>query len=382
MHFVFLSEHPWDSLSENAAKNLAIAISERFPVLFINPPKSRLTQDHNNQIQYYKQNLEIHWPTSLLSTIASLPQWFIPKLQQFTLRKLGTKLLKRTIKLSPNTPFILVNNCLWASEINLSKTFRPAVNMFLLNSALTGSSSSSHKLTAQLAKCCRTSDLVIASCTYLSNQAGHYTSKVVTLHEGAFHRQQYQQLANSSELLKPRQPQQPTIGYLGPLDKNFIDLALLKRLCARTTDYQYKLLLTAIKSAEDLEDLSLPNVETMLVNGESIPSRYLEQIDVALFPLASSYEALAGVPVEMFTLMAMGKPVIVSKTINTQPFENYVNLAYGDSQYLAALREVIYKPDIDKLAESKQFAKTMTWENVALKLYQHIYNYTGEVLIP
>jgi len=381
MRFVFLSEYLWDAQPEIAAKKLALTISEQFPVIFINPPQYRSKKRNYFQSKSAGPNLHIYTPTSHMPFLSMLPGWMFAKIQSyFTNKKLAIFIAEITNPSSSN-PAVLINNSLWASELNLVNALKPRAYVFLFNNTLTTNLYSSKKKEKQLAASCRTADLVVASCNYLRNHAAHYTSKAFTLYEG-----------NCYPLLKKREQatsftdvkrvDTPVVAYLGPLNKELVDIDMLKRICQRTPNYQYKLLLPYSFRKEEIELENMPNVKVIFFNKELNLGTHLEQVDVALYPLAGTHASLSRFPNEIFSFMMLKKPVVINRTINTKPFETYVRLAYGDNDILSALKEVLEHPDQQTLSEAQTFATNISWEGAVIKLYQLIYNSTGEVIIP
>lgn len=382
MRFVFLSECLWDAQPEIAAKKLALAISEHFPVIFINPPQYRSKKQKDSQSKSAGANLRIYTPTSHMPFFPALPGWMFPKFQSyFTKRKLA-ELLVEIINPSTSNPAVLINNSLWAFELDLVNILKPSAHVFLFNNTLTSNIYSSKRKEKQLAVSCRTADLVAASCNYLRNHAAHYTSNAFTLYDGSCYPLLKKREQGTSFADVKKNIDTPVVAYLGPLNKELIDIDMLKRICQRTPDYQYKLLLPYSFKKEEFELENMPNVKVTFFNKDLNLRTHLEQVDVALYPLAGTHASLSRFPSEIFSFMLLKKPVVINRTINTKPFDTYVKLAYGDNDFLSALQEVLEYPNQQTLSEAQAFAINMTWEGAVLKLYQLIYNITGEVIIP
>ena len=70
--------------------------------------------------------------------------------------------------------------------------------------------------------------------------------------------------------------------------------------------------------------------------------------------------------------LALGKPVIATKTLTMEIFTDYVWNCLGADEYIQAISEALIPTSSDIIEKRIEFAHTHTWENSINKLYSHI----------
>ena len=70
--------------------------------------------------------------------------------------------------------------------------------------------------------------------------------------------------------------------------------------------------------------------------------------------------------------LALGKPVIATRTKTMSIFEDYVWNCTNADEYVAAIEEALQAHSAEQSLRRIEFAHTHTWENSVHKLYSHI----------
>ncbi|MGM0550794.1 MAG: hypothetical protein ACQESW_06915 [Bacteroidota bacterium] len=383
IHVVIISEHAWDSHPELAVQKLGTQISNRFSVLFINPPTSKFKYFSQKRRRYtYSENITLYTPFLLLAGFLSPGATIAAKFLQWITRKSTHKSLLNVIRDLSGQQLILINNSLWINPSNLNKQLRFNAVVFLLNAAFSWKQDKRKYWEPIVAACCRNADVVVTSNTFLKNYALYYTPNVYNIGEGSPYPPTA--LANTPAISfrTSHTSRMPVIGYMGTLHPHFIDIPLLLRLCQQTPEYRY-LFITHDKYSPNSASLEAQdNVAIHYLEPENDGMRYLQETDVGLIPQASNYHTLVRFPNEILPFLALGKPVVAKRTINTQLYSTYIHLAFGDHEFLAAINRAVHSNSASERMERINFANRMSWKPISLHLFRCIYNSTGEVLLP
>ncbi len=100
--------------------------------------------------------------------------------------------------------------------------------------------------------------------------------------------------------------------------------------------------------------------------------KYLNAFDVAINPQALNPLTIGNYPRKIDEYLAMGKPVVATKTETMNVFKHFCYLAYYKEEYVElidkALRENNKQAEEDRIA----FASSHTWENNVNEIYKSI----------
>jgi glycosyltransferase involved in cell wall biosynthesis len=70
--------------------------------------------------------------------------------------------------------------------------------------------------------------------------------------------------------------------------------------------------------------------------------------------------------------LAMGKPVIATKTDTMELFKDYVHLCSTLEEYQAALETALTETDVSLVNNRIHFAQSHSWENNVKEIYKYI----------
>ena len=106
-------------------------------------------------------------------------------------------------------------------------------------------------------------------------------------------------------------------------------------------------------------------------NNNEIPS-YIAAFDICINPQKINEITIGNYPRKIDEYLALGKPVIATRTKAMSLFEEYVWNCDSADTYIKAIHETIQNNNDSIINLRVQFAHSHTWENSVNKLYQAI----------
>ena len=167
----------------------------------------------------------------------------------------------------------------------------------------------------------------------------------------------------------------PYIGYMGALTSSRLDIELLYHLAQKRPDYTF-LFIGKRDSIFMSHPLSLlPNVHFLgLKPMEQMPA-YTQAMDVCLNPQAINEVTIGNYPRKVDEYLAMGKPVVATRTHTMELFKDYVYLCSSLEEYLKAIDDALVNDSPEIQSKRITFAHTHSWAHSVEKIYKAIENY-------
>ena len=167
----------------------------------------------------------------------------------------------------------------------------------------------------------------------------------------------------------------PRVGYTGCLVGGRLDVALLLCLARKRPDYHLVLVGPEDEDFRRSDLHQLPNVHFL---GHKPPEQlpaYVQHFDVCINPQLLS-EAVPDPdqdpdpdPLKIDEYLAMGRPVVATRTRTMALFADYAYLAANRYEWLAQLAQVLVFPDAGRAARSEAFAQSHTWPSGVARCY-------------
>jgi len=166
----------------------------------------------------------------------------------------------------------------------------------------------------------------------------------------------------------------PTIGYIGDITSLRLDSDLLHDVAKNRPAYSFIMVgrEDAVFQAHDLHNLS--NVHfTGSIPKAAVPL-YMAAFDVCINPQKINEITRGNYPRKIDEYLAMGKPVVATKTDMMAFFSEHVHLCLTVSDYLDALDLALQETSAQDAAKRIEFAQSHSWENNVSAIYRCIIN--------
>jgi len=105
---------------------------------------------------------------------------------------------------------------------------------------------------------------------------------------------------------------------------------------------------------------------------------YVQAFDVCMNPQLLNNITRGNYPLKIDEYLAMGKPVVASRTKAMKLFENHTYLADKAEEYPALIKKALAENNPEKENERIRFANSHTWENVIIEFNKAIQIATGK----
>jgi len=385
---IVVGQQPWDVEIGSNCKNIAEEFSKYNRVLYVNSPLDRVTKLKNkhdpkvmkrinvvnkteNGIVVIKKNLWNCYPDEMIESI----NWIKNDAIYNRLNKINNKRFARSIKkaieLLGFTNVILFNDndifrCFYLKEL-----LEPAVSVYYSRDYLLfveywklhGT-----KLEPELIK---KSDVCTANSTYLANHCRQYNPNSFYVGQGC----DLEVFTNKQDLPPPTDVatiKGPIIGYVGALQSIRLNLHLLEYIAQQRPDWAIVLV-----GPED-EQFKVSNLH-QIVNihflGSKDPSSlaaYINSFDVCLNPQIVNQVTIGNYPRKIDEYLAMGKPVVATRTEAMSVFEEHTYLGETKEDYVNLIEMALTEDSSEKRKDRITFAGTHTWENSVKAIYEAV----------
>ncbi|MDB5111752.1 MAG: glycosyltransferase family 1 protein [Mucilaginibacter sp.] len=385
---IIVGQQPWDVEIGSNCKNIALEFSKNNRVLYVNSPLDRITKlkhktdpkvqkriDVINKtadgIVQIKENLWNYYPDELIESI----NWIKNDTIYNLLNKVNNKRFARSIskaieKLGFNNIILFNDNDIFRC-FYLKELLKPAVSIYYSRDYLLFVDYwklHGEKLEPQLIK---KSDLCVANSTYLANYCKQYNSNSFYVGQGCdleiFTNKQYAPLPD--DVLKL---QKPIIGYVGALQSIRLDIELLAYIAVQKPGWSIVLVGPEDEQFKVSKLHQIKNVHFLgSKNPDTLPA-YINSFDVCLNPQLINQVTIGNYPRKIDEYLAMGKPVVATRTEAMSVFEQHTYLGVTREDYVQLIEKALAEDSEQKRQERIDFAKTHTWGNNVQEIYKAI----------
>lgn len=369
-------------------KSIAREFAKNNRVLYINPPLDRRTIIHHKDDVNIKKHLSIitnkqqnltevetniwnYYPTKTLESINWIPATAIFSI----LNKLNNKRFAADIKHAAEElnfkDFIIFNDNDIFRSFYMKEFLNPKLYIYYSRDNLLGVDYwKKHGSTLEPQHIAK-ADIAVANSNYLTKYLLKYNSNAYYSGQGC----NIELFNGEKDFPVPEELQnipRPIIGYVGALTSLRIDINVIKAIAKAHPAYSVILVGPYDTLYEKAEIDNLPNVYFLGKKPiETLPS-FIQAFDVCINPQVINDITIGNYPLKIDEYLAMGKPVVATKTDAMDVFEDYVYLAKKPEEYASFIDEALANNNNILKTERIRFASTHTWENSVEKIYSAI----------
>ncbi|MEJ7660029.1 MAG: glycosyltransferase [Hymenobacter sp.] len=159
----------------------------------------------------------------------------------------------------------------------------------------------------------------------------------------------------------------PRLGFTGYLTALRLDLDLLLSIARQRPDWSLVLIGPQDGAFRRSPLHQLPNVFFLGTKPPQLAA-YLHHCDVCLNPQLLNDITIGNYPLKIDEYLAMGRPVVATRTRTMELFADHVYLAHGTQRWLEALQRALLHKGPSLASDRIAFAKSHTWEACAQAL--------------
>lgn len=379
----------WDLHIATTIKYTALEFSKNNRVLFVNPPLQRsfqilhrdlpevrkalkvLKKEEKDLVQY-NENLWVLYPRTILESINWIKNHTIFRY----FNKINDKRFARQIKKSIHSlnfrDFILFNDNSMVNGFYFKELLKPKVQVYLLRDAVTLVSYHARHGTLLEPDLIRKSDVVVTNSDFFADYARQSNPNALMIGQGcdvSLYSDPDGKMPTPQDVVNIPHPR---IGYVGYLTTIRLDIELLVYIAEQRPEW--KLVLVGPED-QDFKNCKLHSIPNVIFLGTKEPAQlpaYVKSFDIALNPQIVNPITDINYPLKIDEYLAMGKPVVATRTTFMKYFEDDTYLATTKEEYITLIEKALTENNREKEFQRKEKAKSHSWGNFVGKIYTQI----------
>ncbi len=385
---IIIGIQPWYYEIGSNCKNIALQLARENRVLYVNLPINRKTLFSNDSNPGIKEHISIikekkervkkispslweFYPSSIVESINWLPATFLFKMVNVINNQRFAKDILEAIEKLGFSNFILFNDNDIFNGYHLKKLLSPSLYVYYCRDYLRGNpywGKHSDVLEPELIE---KADLVVANSGYLADYCARYNKDAYYIGQGCNlelfdHTLQFPLPLELSSLSRP------LIGYVGAVIASRLDETIIRSIAQAHPEWNVVLVgpedATFMKSSLH----SLPNVYFIGRKELAQLPAYVQAFDVCINPQLINPLTIGNYPLKVDEYLAMGKPVVATRTKTMEFFEAYTYLATQPHEYPVLIKKALLENSEIVRQKRISFAHMHTWENSVHELSERI----------
>ena len=162
----------------------------------------------------------------------------------------------------------------------------------------------------------------------------------------------------------------PVIGYVGSLTTLRLDIDLIAYIAKQRQDWSIVLVGPEDENFRQSDLHQLKNVHFFGNKPADRLASYIKGFDVAINPQVVNEITIGNYPRKIDEYLAMGKPVVATKTKAMQMFEGFTYLAQTKEDYVSLIDTALIEHSATKAKQRIEFANKHTWTNSVKDIYK------------
>lgn len=376
---VVVGQQPWDISIGSNCKNISLEWSKYNRVLYVNSAldrisKYRLSQDPKilkrlsviaglePSIVPIQDNLWNLYPDRMIESINWIKSQFIFELLNKRNNKIFANSISMAIKALGFEDVVLFNDNDMFRSFHLKDLLKPAVSIYYSRDFMLAVDYwivHGKKMEPLLIA---SSDLCVANSTYLADYCRKYNPNSYYVGQGC----ELTIFTQTADLPLPddmKQIQGPMIGYVGALQSIRLDISVLEHIARSRPDWSLVLVGPEDDQFKDSSLHQIPNVHFLGSKDPASLPAYIRAFNVCINPQIVNQVTIGNYPRKIDEYLAVGKPVVATKTEGMSIFEDYCYLAVTKEDYVNMIDEGLKTDNKIMEIERRKFASAHTWEN-------------------
>jgi glycosyltransferase involved in cell wall biosynthesis len=385
---VVIGLQPWYYEIGSNCKNIATYLAQQNRVLYVNLPINRKTflskdsspgiQEHINiiktksqRIKKIRDNMWEFYPASVVESINWLPSTKAFKAVNYLNNKRFAKQISEAVAEMGFHDIIIFNDNDFFNGYYLKQMLSPSLYIYYCRDYLRGNPYWSKHGDVLEPELIREADLAVANSGFLAAYCADFNKDAYYIGQGCNldlfdHTRQFELPGEMKKI------NGPVIGYVGAIIANRLDEKIIRQIAESKREWNVVLVGPEDETFQKSSLHSIPNV--FFIGRKPIQelAAYVNSFDVCINPQLVNMLTMGNYPLKVDEYLAMGKPVVATRTKTMELFEQYTYLADGPSDYPRLIQQALDENSAELKRSRIAFAKTHTWENSVDELSKRI----------
>lgn len=380
------------------ARNIAKVFARHNRVLYVNPPldiRTLLVSNYDlkfrrrlkalflkeGELVQVEPNLWIYNPNiiCLSNNWLASPDTF-RKLNRINNRLFSTS-IKKAIRSLGFQDFILFNDSLMFLGLDQKELLQPDISIYYTKDYLVSTDYFKRHGTWAEPELMGKGDIVVANSAYLRDYGLAHNEHSYDIGQGCvLDLFDPSAVTHAPSDLAPIPG--PVIGYVGNLTSGRLDINLLVSIAEKKPEWS--LVLVGFED-DDFKKSKLHHLPNVHFLGPKTPEQlppYVYYFDVCLNPQVVNGMTIGNYPLKIDEYLAMGKPVVATRTKGMALFEEHVYLGSSAEDYIHLIQKALEEDSPSKAKIRIAFARSHTWEASVQKIYDAVEKVRSSPVFP
>ena len=386
--FIFTSLQSWDIPIGSNAIDIAKEIAKDNRVLYVNSPLDIMTLLRNKPTPETKHRLSVLkkqnpplrcinenlWVLDLPFVIGSvnlIPDGFLfDVVNKYNNKKIHRYVQKVAKSLGFSDIIHFADNDVYRS-LYAKEYLKSAISVYYRRDNLHPYSYWKKHIGRLEPKLIGKSDVVVCNSSQLADYAAEFNQKVYDIGQGvdlsAYDSKKVFRVPEKLSYIP-----EPRIGYIGDINSQRLDADLLYDLAKNKPGYSFVMIGGEDKVFAMHQLHQLSNVYFIGKIPKNEVPEYMSALQVCLNPQALNEITIGNYPRKVDEYLALGKPVVATKTDAMDLFKEHVYLASGINEYTELVETALAENSEAKKQARIKFAHSHSWENNVNNIYTAI----------
>lgn len=381
---VIIGQQPWDTEIGSNCKDIALELSKKHRVLYVNSPLDRATLIRSKDDEKVQRRMEVLkgrenglirindnmwnlYPDCMLESINWINIDYVFDTINKTNNRKFAEAVKRALDELKFHGYILFNDSEMFKGFYLNEFLNPALSIYYCRDymlAVDYWKKHGERIEPLLIS---KNDICMANSTYLTDYCKKYNPNSFYIGQGC-DLEMFDEIKDTPADLKNLK--KPLIGYVGALQSIRLDIDLIAGIASARPDWNIVLV---GPEDEAFKNSVLHQYSNVIFTGLKPLSHLpacIQAFDVCINPQLINEVTIGNYPRKIDEYLAVGKPVVATRTRAMDIFKDHVYLAGNTGEYVQLIEKALDQDNALLVMNRKEFAHLHTWENCVLEIYK------------
>lgn len=388
---IVVGQQPWDVSIGSNCKNIALEWSKYNRVLYVNSPLDRISKyrgkadpkiakrisvvDGSDEgLVPIKENLWNLFPDEMIESINWIKWPFLFEFFNKRNNRLFASSILKAVEALGFKDFILFNDNDMFRSFYLKSLLKPAISIYYSRDFMLAVDYWSFHGKKHEPELIADSDICVANSTYLADYCRKYNPNSFYVGQGC----ELDIFMQTDGIALPADIQPikgPIVGYVGALQSIRLDITILEYIAATKPEWSVVLVGPEDNEFKASALHQMSNVHFLGSKDPSTLPAYINAFDVCINPQIVNQVTIGNYPRKIDEYLAVGKPIVATKTEAMSIFKAHCYLAETKEDYVWMIADGLQNDNPDLKAERRNFASAHTWENSVLEIDRAISNW-------